>query len=152
MYPDDFEDIDAEIKKIRSDNKGLLNEFADWLSGRGLAEATIKRHLSNIDFYINEFLVYSSPLYPEAGMDGENVSLFLGFWFIRKASWASSSTLKSNAASLKHFGEFLYQRNMIEQEERDSIINTIRDEMPSWQATLARYDDPDITDMEDIFL
>ena len=152
MNTDDFEDIDEEITNIRSDNKDLLKAFADWLSEQGLAEATINRHLSNIDFYINEFLVYSYPLTPDSGMDGGIVSMYLGYWFIRKTSWASKSTLKTNAASLKKFGEFLYQRGMIDQEDRDSIIDTIREEMPSWQATLARYDDPDLTDMEDIFL
>ena len=152
MYPNNFDDIDAEIEKIRTENKNLLKAFAEWLSEQGLARATIKRHLSNIDFYINEFLVYSMPLTPQEGMEGGSVSMFLGFWFIRKTSWATKSTIKTNAASLKKFGEFLYQRGVIDQEDRDSIIETIREEMPSWLSTLARYDDPDITDMEDIFL
>jgi hypothetical protein len=149
--PTDYEEYNRETKKIRSANKKLLVEFESWLKDSGLSSKTIKSHCSNIDFYINEYLLYTDAIPPEEGMDGGYVSMFLGYWFIRKALWASSTSLKANAASLKKFGRFLFEQNKITKEELDSITSTIREEMPEWQATLKRYDDPSITDSEEIW-
>jgi site-specific recombinase XerD len=84
-------------------------------------------------------------------MDGGYVSMFLGYWFIRKALWASNTSIKNYATSLKKFGKFLLEKNKITDEDYTSIVTTIRDEMSDWQATLKRYDDPSIVDSEDIW-
>ena len=105
--------------------------------------------LENIDFYINEYLLYEDPVELQDGID--SVSMFLGYWFIKKAMWASESSIKSNAASLKKFYVFLHERGAVSKDDLDSLKETIKEEMPDWLATLARYDDPSITDMEEIW-
>jgi hypothetical protein len=70
--------------------------------------------------------------------------MFLGYWFIRKAMWSSASSIKSNAASLKKFYTFLHERGLVSQDDLDSLKETVKEEMPEWLATLARYDDPSI--------
>lgn len=147
---DDFEYNDADFEKIRSENTSLLTAFSTWLSESGLAPATVRKHQSNIDFYINAYLLYTDPTHPVAGMTEGDISMFMGYWFIKKAGWASQASLKSNATSLKKFGEFLYARGMLEKEELDSIKTIIKQEMPEWQATMARYDDLEI-DIDDVW-
>ena len=149
--PVNYEEYKQDCQKIRVANEILLKDFESWLKSSGLSTKTIKQHCSNIDFYINQYLLYTDPVSTEEGMDSGYVSMFLGYWFIRKAMWASATSLKNNATSLKKFGKFLYEQHKMTKEDLDSILTTIREEMPEWQATLKRYDDPSIESIEDIW-
>jgi hypothetical protein len=95
------------------------------------------------------YLLYEDPVEPQDGVD--SVSMFLGYWFIRKAMWASESSIRSNAASLKKFYAFLHERGLVTKDDLDSLKETIKEEMPDWLATVARYDDPSITDMGEVW-
>ncbi len=118
-------------------------------SKRNLKEKTVNKHTENIDFYINEFLLYDDATEAKDGIC--EVGMFLGYWFIKKTMWASASSTRSNAASLKKFYSFLYERGMVEKEDLTFLKETIKEEMPEWLATLARYDDPSITDMGEVW-
>jgi len=146
---DDYKQYEIECEKIRESNEKLLENFENWLRTSNLADTTIRGHLENIDFYINEYLLYEDAIEPQEGIF--SVSMFLGYWFIKKAMWASESSIKSNAASLKKFYAYLSERGMVEKEDLDSLKETIRGEMPEWVASLDRYDDPSITDMEEVW-
>ena len=54
----DYEQYEAECKRIRESNASLLGDFEDWLRKSNLADNTIRQHAENIDFYINEYLLY----------------------------------------------------------------------------------------------
>jgi len=145
----DYEKYEADCKKIRKDNETLLVEFEAWLKSSGLSEKTIRNHLSNIDFYINEYLLYEDATEAKDGV--RSVSMFLGYWFIKKAMWASQASIKSNAGSLKKFYTFLLGKGFIDIEDLTELKETIKEEMPEWLATLDRYDDPSIEEMEDVW-
>jgi intergrase/recombinase len=145
----DYEQYEIECKKIRESNEKLLEDFENWLRKSNLADKTIRKHAENIDFYINEYLLYEDAIEPQNGV--LSVSMFLGYWFIRKAMWASKASIKSNAASLKKFYTYLSERGLVDKEDLDSLKETIKEEMPEWLATLDRYDDPSITDMEEVW-
>ncbi|MFP4345610.1 MAG: recombinase [Anaerolineales bacterium] len=146
---DDYEQYKIECDRIREANQQLLEDFAAWLQASGLSSKTIQKHTENIDFYINEFLLYEDTVEPQEGAD--SVDYFLGYWFVKKAMWASEASIRSNAASLKKFYKFLHERGMVSKEDLDSLTETIKEEMPEWLETLDRYDDPTITDPEDIW-
>ena len=67
--------------------------------------ATIRRHCTNLDFYLNHFLLYADTLTPADGVS--YVGGFLGDWFIHKAVWSNKTTVKANATSLKKFYGFM---------------------------------------------
>jgi hypothetical protein len=146
---DDYEQYEIECERIRKSNDKLLDDFAKWLRKSNLADKTIGHHVDNIDFYINEFLLYEDAVEPQHGAG--STGMFLGYWFIRKAMWASASSIKSNAASLKKFYTFLHERDAVSKDDLDFLKETIKEEMPEWLATLARYDDPSITDMGEVW-
>lgn len=146
---DDYEQYEIECERIRESNAKLLDDFAAWLRQAGLSSKTIKKHIENVDFYINEFLLYEDAEEPSEGVG--SVGMFLGYWFIKKAMWASATSIKSNAASLKKFYTFLYEREMVSKEDLDLLKETIKEDMPEWLETLARYDDPTITDMGEVW-
>lgn len=146
---DDYEHYEAECKKIRKKNKKLLDEFAAWLKQSNLKEKTISNHVSNIDFYINDFLLYEDTVEAKDGV--HSVGLFLGYWFIKKAMWSSPAQIKGNAASLKKFYTFMHENKRLPKADLDDLEQTIKEEMPEWIATVNRYDDPSIEDMEDVW-
>jgi len=146
---EDYTQYEAACEKIRQQNEKLLDNFADRLRKQNLAAGTINKHVENIDFYINEYLLYEDALEAHDGVG--LVSMFLGYWFIKKAMWASATSIRNNAASLKKFYSFLHEQGLVSAEDLDRLKETIKDEMPEWLATLERYDDPSITDMKDVW-
>lgn len=142
---DDYEKYEEDCKTIRKANERLLNDFEAWLKASGLSGKTINNHVSNIDFYINEFLLYEDAIEAKDGVGA--VDTFLGYWFIKKAMWASQSSIRSNATSLKKFYTFIHEKGLIDKEDLSDLKETIKEEMPEWLATLGRYDDPSIDDV-----
>ena len=141
----DFEKYEEDCENIKKANEQLLNGFDAWLKLSGLSEKTINNHVSNIDFYINEFLLYDDAT--EAKDGAQDVGMFLGYWFIRKAMWANRSSIKGNAASLKKFYTFLEEKGLIEKEDLIDLKQSIKEDMPEWLETLERYDDPSMEDV-----
>ena len=146
---DDYEQYEIECEKIRESNKELLADFGGWLRELNLTAKTISRHIDNIDLYINAYLLYEDAVEPQEG--AYSVSMFLGYWFIKKAMWASAASIKSNAASLKKFYTFLWGCSVSRNSTLDSLKEIIKEEMPVWLATLASYDDPSITYMAEVW-
>ncbi len=142
---DDYEKYEEDCKKIRKANERLLNEFEVWLKSSGLSEKTINNHLSSIEFYTNEYLLYEDATEAKDGVDA--VGMFLGYWFIKKAMWASKSSIKGYATSLKKFYTFMHEKGLIDKEDLTDLKQTIKEDMPEWLATLDRYDDPSVEDV-----
>jgi site-specific recombinase XerD len=142
---DDDEKYEENCKIIRKTNERLLSEFEVWLRSSSLSEKTIDNHLSNIDFYVNEYLLYDDATKAKDGVNA--VGMFLGYWFIKKAMWANQSSIKGNATSLRKFYTFMYEKDLIENEDLVDLKETIKEGMPEWLATLDRYDDPSVEDV-----
>ena len=98
---------------------------------------------------MNEFLLYEEANPAATGV--YEARWFLGYWFIRKAMWASPSSIRSNAASLKKFYHFMFERDQIDQEALDHLKAQIKEGLPEWLETVRRYDDPSIEDPGDIW-
>lgn len=146
---DSYGEYEQACERIRQKNGYLLSEFGDWLAKSGVSGQTIRGHLSRIDLYINHFLLYEDA--KEAADGVLDVGMFLGYWFIRKAGWASAASIRSNAASLKKFYTFLLEKGWVEAEEVQQLREAIKEQMPEWLATMDRYDDPSITDPMEIW-
>ena len=142
---DDYEKFEIECKRIRQDNEVYLNKFSKWLEKSKLSEKTINKHISNVDFYINDYLLYDDSVEAKDGID--EVDTFLGYWFIKKAMWSSKATIKSNAASLKKFYTFMKEENLIDNIELNQLNETIKEDMPQWLETMDRYSDLTIDDV-----
>lgn len=144
-----YEQYEKECKIIRRENEKLLLDFGRWLLDKNLSQRTKNKHLSNVDFYINDYLLYEDAIKATDG--SSRIGMFLGYWFIRKAMWASKTSIKESAASLKQFYQFMLERGKLSTESFDRLKERIKEDMPEWLATLERYDDPDIEDPEEIW-
>lgn len=145
---DDYAKYQKECERIRKTNAQLLDEFSAWLRAKGISDKTVQTHCENMDFYLNHFLLYEDA--EEAASGVSRVNMFLGYWFIKKAMWASKSSIRSNGASLKKFYSFMAETGRIDKDDLDGLKVEIREGMPEWLETIARYDDPDV-DFEDVW-
>jgi len=133
------EEYEQACERIRKTNTQLLTDFEECLKASGLAKKTIKNHESNIDFYINEFLLYYEATEAKDGID--SVDQFLGDWFIRKAMWSNVSSVKSYGTSLKKFYTFMNERNLVSNESLSELKQLIKEEMPEWLSSMEDYGD-----------
>lgn len=144
---DDESDHDSRCQQLRQENAALLGDFRRWLKKAGLGETTIRSHCSNLDFYLNHFLLYADTLTAADGIC--YVGKFLGDWFIHKAMWSNKTTVKANAASIKKFYAFLAERGLVKPEELATLKQQIKDELSDWLGAVERYNNPDVDLFED---
>ncbi len=107
------------------------------------------KHSENIDLYINDYLLYEDATEAQDGIC--SVDMFLGYWFIRKAMWASPASIRDNAASLKKFYQFMLEKGCVTKEDVEDMNKTIKRNMPLWLDRMRRYDDLEIEDMEEVW-
>lgn len=142
-----YEEYEEKCNGIRAENEQLLDLFERDL--QNLSPKTIRQHLGNVDFYINDYLLYNDALTFEHGMD--KIGDFLGYFFIRKCMWSTPGTIKSTAASIKKFYSCMLNHGKIKKEDYDSMCEEIKTGMPMWQADCAQYNDPEADNPFDFF-
>ena len=143
----DWEEYEKKCDEIRKENKRYLDIFAEEI--KGLSSKTVRAHLDNADFYINEYLLREGPLSMKEGVT--SIDDFLGYFFIRKCMWSTPSTIKSNAASIKKFYKCMMEHGLVQKEEYNDLCFTIKENMEQWQKDCAAYNDPDADDPFDIW-
>jgi hypothetical protein len=142
---DAYKEYEKACAQIRQENSLLLDGFVLMLRNRRLAPRTISKHRDNVDFFINEFLLYRDATQrPAEGMT--EAEAFFGDWFIRKAMWSTPRYIKSSATSLYKFYTFLAASGKVTVAALAELKETIARRLPEWQARCARYNDGDIDD------
>ena len=137
----DYEEYERECDKIRQTNEELLALFEEELQDSGLSAKTVRRHLSNAEFYINEYLLREEPRPMEDGIT--ELDMFLGFFFIRKCMWSTPGTIKSTAASIKKFYKCMLNHGKISKDDYAYLCDDIKENMEQWQTDCAVYNDTD---------
>lgn len=137
---DDWEKYERECERIRKENAVYLDEFRKSLEADGLAPKTVARHVENVDFYINDFLLYEMP---EPAKDGALIiGWFLGDFFIRKCTWSTPTSIMQNAASLKKFYKYLLSEGVIDADNYSELLDTIKSEMDEWLDECETFNNP----------
>jgi site-specific recombinase XerD len=124
--------------QIQKSNKQLLESFRGYLEGLELSKKTMESHLSNMDFYINEYLLYDDLIEAKDGIDA--IDMFFSYWYIKKALWASQSDMKRFIASIKKFYKHLYELGVVSQDELKKINTIVKEGLPEWQFALDEFD------------
>jgi len=125
----DEEQYEVLCERIRAVNKTLLQLFEEELNDNFLSQKTIKNHISNIDFYINNFLLHFEPRPMEEGCF--TLEEFFQF-FIHKCMWSAPSSVRSMGASLKKFYKCMLENEKIKKESYDFFIAEIKENISDW--------------------
>lgn len=135
----DYKEYEKKCEKIRDINDELLELFASDLGN--LAPKTVRTHVSNVDFYINDYLLYKDTLTFEHGVGC--IDDFLGCFFIRKCMWSTPGTIQSTATSIKKFYKCMLEHGKIQKKEYDYLCEEIKTGIPQWKADCAQFNDLD---------
>lgn len=115
---------------INQENKLLLDGFSKYMQEHHLSERTIKRHMANIDFYINEFLPNGQNNSAIKGWS--SVDYFFEEWLPTKGLCSSVNTLKENMGSLKKFYVYLYDLKEITKENYLMFLDLMKEGRETW--------------------
>ncbi len=137
---DDYAALEAACEKIMAENALLREGFSEWLRSKGLSERTVERHDSNVRVYTDDYLLYQDAI--EAAQGTSKLEKFFGYWFIKKCLWASPTSMRGIAASLKKFYSYMRDSELITPEALKELKENIKYGLPDWLETLQRYDDP----------
>lgn len=131
-------DYDKKIEENIKRNEKFINEFEKWLNEKGFVTKTIRKHLNNVDLYINDYLNYYDITKAEEGMN--YVHLFLDSWFIEKCLWASRNSLKETAASIKKFYQYMCENNYVSLEDYKDMCIFIKETIDEFLEKVDEFD------------
>ncbi len=140
-----MENIEKKIKENQTRNKKFIKEFEEWLKEKSLSDKTIKKHISNVDIFINDYLNYYDVETAEEGIT--SVYSFLNGWFIEKCMWATPYTTKEEAASIKKFYAYMSEKGYVEKEDYKFLCEELKDSMDEILDTLEAFDNGTYYDM-----
>ena len=132
-------ELNIEENELR--NKKFIEEFDNWLKKQNLAAKTIKKHISKIELFLNDYLPYYEGETMEEGIS--SVYTFLGDWFIRKCLWSSKTSIKETAARIKKFYKCMNELGHIDNEQYNFVSFVIKENMDEFLAALEEYEDED---------
>lgn len=141
----DFERWEKENEKR---NRYFLEVFRSDLENARLTEPTIRRHLSNVDHFLEEMQ------YREGAIMEDSVPLRIAAYmsdeFIRRGPGSSESAIKSFAISMKKFTKSMEDHRLIKKGSYRSLRDDLEDEI---DVALRRqryyYSDQASEDLED---
>ena len=122
-----MKDLEKKIEENKKRNKKFMKEFEEYLKEKNLKDKTIKKHLSNVDLFINDYLNYYDIETPEEGIN--SVYSFLSGWFIEKCMWATVYTTKETAASIKKFYAYMSEKGYVKKEDYKELCEELKDSM-----------------------
>ena len=133
-----MEEYEQKVEQNQKRNKKYIKEFTEWLNEKGLSKKKIRKHLDNVKLYINEYLNYYDVIKVEDGI--EEVDDFLEGWFIEKCLFATKTSLKETAASLKKFYQYMSEYNYVKKEDYKQLCSIIKDNMDIYLEQLEAFD------------
>ena len=140
-----MKDLEKEIEENKKRNKKFMKEFEEYLKEKNLKDKTIKKHLSNVDLFINDYLNYYDIETPEEGIN--SVYSFLSGWFIEKCMWATVYTTKETAASIKKFYAYMSEKGYVKKEDYKELCEELKDSMDEILEYLDAFDNGTYYDM-----
>ena len=126
----DYEEYQELADEQRDKNHELLEQFESEMLSAGLSKNTVKKHMFNLDFYINDFLLYEEVIVPAQGID--EVDYFFNGWFPRKAMWSNPAAVNATCTVLKKFYVFLQFKNIVTKEAINNLNDCIKTNKPEW--------------------
>lgn len=133
-----YEEYEIQCKMQQQRNEEYLDVFEKDLLEAGLSKKTIRVHLQNVDFYINEYLLREQPQGMENGCS-DRIDDFLGYFFIHKCMWSTPGNIKTTAASIKKFYKCMVQHGYVKKEKYKYFNDIIKENMDEWQYDCAVF-------------
>lgn len=125
----------ARSEEYLQENEELMKLFRKSLVG--LADKTIKRHVRNVETFINAFCAERQFVNYAQGLDC--VSDFLGYYAIHTYTCCSADSLRQMATSIKKFYKCMMENNKISEADYEKLSFLLKDMLPIWAEDCEEY-------------
>lgn len=142
-----MKDYWSKLEENKERNQKYIIEFEEWLNKKGLVNKTIRKHINNVDLYVNDYLNYYDITKVEEGV--HLVYSFLDGWFIEKCMWASKNSLKETAASIKKFYQYMSENNYVNKKDYENMCSFIKQNMDNFLEQVDAFEEGTYYDMFD---
>ncbi len=149
---DDYDDYDDEddyyLDDLPEENHEYMTLFRNDLTASNLSSRTIDHHLENIDLFMNEYLWGWEEAHMVEGtarIDAFFMEFYIDQWF-----WASPTSVRQTAASIKKFYRSMLNHGKISEKAYQQVEITIQNRKEEWVQELRRTDEED-DDYDDFF-
>jgi hypothetical protein len=129
-----FDDLflPPEVEAACERNVEIIDAFEAWLDGKGLSEKTVQRHLSNAQFFADEYMALQGgnagvPRSAEQA-DRMDVDDYASEWFLENVRWLSVTKAKASIAALKKLYVCLKESGRMETEKADEVLDLLKAE------------------------
>lgn len=137
MNDKELEDWEKQVEETQKNNEIILLEFEQWLESKSLKPKTITKHVDNMRFFANQYLLRYEICPIEEG--SSSIGIYLGDYFIRKTCWASKYTIQENIAGFKKFYTFLCEKGTISKSDFEYMLEIIKEEKADWIEEVETY-------------
>lgn len=135
---------EKDLEENQKRNEQILIEFTKWLEDKKLSSKTIRKHISNIDLYINDYLNYYEVTKMEDGV--HMAHSFLNDWFIRKCLYSSKTSIIENSASIKKFYQCMSEKGYVSVEDYKDLAEMLKNCIDEFLDSLYEYENMDYDD------
>lgn len=136
-----FEYDEEKIKKYGKENEKLIEGFETYLEEKKLAPKTIKKHVRNASFYINDYVLEHHSASAAEAIAPVYLDDFFDWFFIRKCMWSSPATIKENASSIRKFYTFMYEKGHVEKQAYEDMKFHLKESVPEYCEDCQIYND-----------
>lgn len=137
---------EKDLEENQKRNEQILIEFTKWLEDKKLSSKTIRKHVSNIDLYINDYLNYYEVTKMEDGVNASQAHSFLNDWFIRKCLYSSKTSIIENSASIKKFYQCMSEKGYVSVEDYKDLAEMLKNCIDEFLDSLYEYENMDYDD------
>jgi hypothetical protein len=124
-----MDDYDKQRAGLETANLPLLHGFHQYLIDRRTGKRASCGHIDRLAFFAN---VYLLDYHEKSLADGyDEVSDYLGHWFIRKAMWSDVGALDENIETFRKFYAYLRSAGHIDEARFKELVETIKTPAPS---------------------
>ena len=125
MDNDKYLEWTEKVAEAEAYHEKLINGFEKWLEEKDLSAKTINNHISNINFFANQYLLRSEI---KLLQESSNETLFfLEGYFIDKCMWANKSSINSYISSFTKVYTYFYEKQMISKTELDIMKTELKE-------------------------
>lgn len=126
-----------ELEAKRKENENYLKLFENQMKKEGLAPRIIKKHLSNVEFYINDYLLFSSIINIEDGMS--EMRDFFYYWFFAKALQSKCESVSAHIDSVTLFYKLMVDQGLANREDYEKMLCNINEYKAEWIKKFSRH-------------
>ena len=121
--------LEGDYPRIRLLNDSLLQGFRFDLELKGLKDATVDRHVQNIFFFGERYLleIHSRPL---TEITAQAVEEFFQEWYFANILYGTKKDLNQIRVAIKKFSRYLSEEDWLEVEQYDAIQKVCKPNRP----------------------